>query len=194
MEFDDGDPEPEVEGIPLAEPEPDAAAKPAAKGDGNRKPVVEHGRPEGGSATGRQAQGRDDAVAQFLLDLKLGRGMSDRPAYARNSIRTYPEIHESSRPFRPIANSGTQGSYSPWWTRLSPRPDLAETRDRLLELFPAGHPDQADASTPGSLGLTASTRSCWHWCDQSLSLPGQLRPCRFTDSDVDLNRHSRRFS
>jgi hypothetical protein len=70
MEFDDGDPEPEVEGIPLVD---DEAAKPAKP-----KPVS---KTASAAATATPAQAdssstptgpkEDDAVAQFLLDLKL---------------------------------------------------------------------------------------------------------------------------
>ena len=72
MEFDDGDPEPEVEGIPLAD---DDAAKPR-QAQGQPQGRGSHGRlaPTGeqASASRRRSDGKeDDAIAQFLLDLKL---------------------------------------------------------------------------------------------------------------------------
>ncbi len=70
MEFDDGDPEPEVEGIPLADaestkptkpkPSPKVAAAAAA-------PTVD----QANTAPNPNEPKEDDAVAQFLLDLKL---------------------------------------------------------------------------------------------------------------------------
>ena len=70
MEFDDGDPEPEVEGIPLFDEEPAKPAKPnpAPKAAvAAAKPI-----PEPASSASNPGQPKDDdAVAQFLLDLKL---------------------------------------------------------------------------------------------------------------------------
>ena len=70
MEFDDGDPEPEVEGIPLADaestkptkpkPSPKVAAAAAA-------PTVD----QANTAPNPNEPKEDDAIAQFLLDLKL---------------------------------------------------------------------------------------------------------------------------
>jgi predicted component of type VI protein secretion system len=70
MEFDDGDPEPEVEGIPLAD---DDAAK-LAKPKPAPKPAAASASatPASGNAPSNQGDAKeDDAVAQFLLDLKL---------------------------------------------------------------------------------------------------------------------------
>ena len=68
MEFDDGDPEPEVEGIPLAD-EDDAKAGQVQAAPRSRRPT-----PAPAPANGRHGPGdakEDDAIAQFLLDLKL---------------------------------------------------------------------------------------------------------------------------
>jgi predicted component of type VI protein secretion system len=71
IEFDEGGPEPEVDSIPLAEPEPaPAPAKPAATGDGNRKPV-ETTAPKAAPQPAGKPKVEDEAVAQFLLDLNL---------------------------------------------------------------------------------------------------------------------------
>jgi pSer/pThr/pTyr-binding forkhead associated (FHA) protein len=73
MEFDDGDPEPEVEGIPLvddvvevkpAKPKPSAKAAATTASDA---PTTLHASV---SATPKEGK-EDDAIAQFLLDLKL---------------------------------------------------------------------------------------------------------------------------
>jgi predicted component of type VI protein secretion system len=70
MEFDDGDPEPEVEGIPLLD---DDAAKPAKpKPAATAATATASATPASGNASSSQAEPKeDDAVAQFLLDLKL---------------------------------------------------------------------------------------------------------------------------
>jgi len=70
MEFDDGDPEPVVEGIPLADEEsakpPKASPKVAAA---TRTPSATSDK---GSPSAKPTGGKeDDAIAQFLLDLKL---------------------------------------------------------------------------------------------------------------------------
>ena len=73
MEFDDGDPEPEVEGIPLADDDlakpakPKSAAKVAAAKASSSAPT------ETTAASPGDAK-EDDAIAQFLLDLKLDDG------------------------------------------------------------------------------------------------------------------------
>ncbi len=67
LEFDDEEPAPEVEGIPLADddstlttaPKPSAAPQPAAKAAAESKPL-----------SGSNVE-QDDAIADFLLDLKL---------------------------------------------------------------------------------------------------------------------------
>jgi len=69
MEFDDGDPEPEVEGIPLADDDSSKPSKP--KGSAKAKPAAAASA-EPAKATSTASGGNDDdAVAQFLLDLKL---------------------------------------------------------------------------------------------------------------------------
>jgi FHA domain len=70
MEFDDGDPEPEVEGIPLAD---DETAKPG-KPKSSAKAAAAAASPATAHATAASSPDEpkdDDAVAQFLLDLKL---------------------------------------------------------------------------------------------------------------------------
>jgi predicted component of type VI protein secretion system len=69
MEFDDGDPEPEVEGIPLV----DDDAKPAKPRPAPKvASATATATPAQASASSNQGQPKeDDAVAQFLLDLKL---------------------------------------------------------------------------------------------------------------------------
>jgi predicted component of type VI protein secretion system len=71
MEFDDGEPVPEVEGIPLADDvlaEPTRTKATAARNAGNNDPTVmlEESKP----AKSKAGQ-EDDAVADFLLDLDL---------------------------------------------------------------------------------------------------------------------------
>ncbi len=75
MEFDDGEPVPEIEGIPLADdmqPEParpKAAPKPAPKNAGASDPTVTL---EPAKKPAKAAKGvEDDAVADFLLELDL---------------------------------------------------------------------------------------------------------------------------
>jgi FHA domain len=70
MEFDDGDPEPVVEGIPLAD---DETAKPG-KPKSSAKAAAAAASPATAHATAASTPDEpkdDDAVAQFLLDLKL---------------------------------------------------------------------------------------------------------------------------
>ncbi len=71
MEFDDGDPEPEVEGIPLADEETvtkPAKAKPqSAAAQAANAPTAQHVAAAKPGEPGKE----DDAIAQFLLDLKL---------------------------------------------------------------------------------------------------------------------------
>jgi hypothetical protein len=74
IEFDEGGVEAEIDSIPLAEAESAPAptpAKPAAQGDGNRKPVVEAPAPKAAPQPAGKPKGEDEAVAQFLLDLNL---------------------------------------------------------------------------------------------------------------------------
>jgi pSer/pThr/pTyr-binding forkhead associated (FHA) protein len=72
MEFDDGDPVPEVEGIPLAD---DVPAKPA--GAKSSPKIAAAARAPSSTADTEHAAPKtkdgkeDDAIAQFLLDLKL---------------------------------------------------------------------------------------------------------------------------
>jgi predicted component of type VI protein secretion system len=72
MEFDDGDPEPEVEGIPLADeeaakpPKPKSSPKVAATARTNAPATA-----EADPAPKKSDAKEDDAIAQFLLDLKL---------------------------------------------------------------------------------------------------------------------------
>jgi predicted component of type VI protein secretion system len=65
MEFDDGDPEPEVEGIPLADDDSSKPGKP--KVSVKAAPAAESAKATATASAGHD----DDAVAQFLLDLKL---------------------------------------------------------------------------------------------------------------------------
>jgi FHA domain len=71
MEFDDGEPVPEVEGIPLAEdatpPQP-SRPKAAAKNTSANEPTVTL---EEVKKTAKPAKKEEDAVAEFLLDLDL---------------------------------------------------------------------------------------------------------------------------
>jgi pSer/pThr/pTyr-binding forkhead associated (FHA) protein len=77
MEFDDGDPEPVVEGIPLADDEEAKAAKskssPKVATSGRASTPAAEKSPEKPSAApaGTKGDKEDDAIAQFLLDLKL---------------------------------------------------------------------------------------------------------------------------
>jgi predicted component of type VI protein secretion system len=73
MEFDDGDPEPVVEGIPLADEDVTKAAKPKSSpkvATAGRTPAPAAEKPSAAKASGEGAK-EDDAIAQFLLDLKL---------------------------------------------------------------------------------------------------------------------------
>jgi predicted component of type VI protein secretion system len=70
MEFDDGDPEPEVEGIPLVDEETKKPAKPKS----SAKIAAAAAAPTVDQANTSPSPGEpkeDDAIAQFLLDLKL---------------------------------------------------------------------------------------------------------------------------
>ena len=68
MEFDDGDPEPEVEGIPLV----DDDATPAKPKPPATKAASTAAIPAKATAPSNPGDAKDDdAVAQFLLDLKL---------------------------------------------------------------------------------------------------------------------------
>jgi predicted component of type VI protein secretion system len=72
MEFDDGEPVPEVEGIPLADDLPAEPSRPkakAAKGASSSDPTVmlEEPKKPGKAKPGAE----DDAIADFLLDLDL---------------------------------------------------------------------------------------------------------------------------
>jgi hypothetical protein len=70
MEFDDGDPEPEVEGIPLADEETKKPAKPksgAKIAAAAAAPTVDLAKTSPSAGEPKE----DDAIAQFLLDLKL---------------------------------------------------------------------------------------------------------------------------
>jgi predicted component of type VI protein secretion system len=73
MEFDDGEPVPEVEGIPLADDVPAEPSRPkakaAAKGAASNDPTVmlEDPKKPGKGKAGSE----DDAIADFLLDLDL---------------------------------------------------------------------------------------------------------------------------
>jgi pSer/pThr/pTyr-binding forkhead associated (FHA) protein len=77
MEFDDGDPEPVVEGIPLADEDVAKAAKPKSSpkvATASRTPTPAAEKPaEKSTAAKASGEGakEDDAIAQFLLDLKL---------------------------------------------------------------------------------------------------------------------------
>jgi predicted component of type VI protein secretion system len=73
MEFDDGDPEPEVEGIPLAD---DDSAKPGKPKSSPKVAAAASDAPtteQAASPKPGEAK-EDDAIAQFLLDLKLDEG------------------------------------------------------------------------------------------------------------------------
>jgi predicted component of type VI protein secretion system len=70
MEFDDGDPEPEVEGIPLVDEDSLKAAKPKSSpkvAAVAATPTIDQANTSPTPAKGKE----DDAIAQFLLDLKL---------------------------------------------------------------------------------------------------------------------------
>ncbi len=71
MEFDDGEPIPEIEGIPLADDEISEPARPlaASKNTSSSDPTVTL---EGAKKTAKSGKGGDDdAVADFLLELDL---------------------------------------------------------------------------------------------------------------------------
>jgi pSer/pThr/pTyr-binding forkhead associated (FHA) protein len=70
MEFDDGDPEPEVEGIPLVDEETKKPVKPKSSpkiAAAAETPTVD----QANTSPKPSAPKEDDAIAQFLLDLKL---------------------------------------------------------------------------------------------------------------------------
>ena len=77
MEFDDGDPVPVVEGIPLADEEETKAAKSKSSpkvATASRTPVPAAEKPAEKPSTAKastEGAKEDDAIAQFLLDLKL---------------------------------------------------------------------------------------------------------------------------
>jgi predicted component of type VI protein secretion system len=72
IEFDEGEPEMQIETIPLAEAaSPPAAASPAVQGDGNRKPVAPPAAPATSPQPSAKPKDEDDAVAQFLMDLDI---------------------------------------------------------------------------------------------------------------------------
>jgi pSer/pThr/pTyr-binding forkhead associated (FHA) protein len=75
MEFDDGDAEPVVEGIPLADTDDTKPAKSSPKvATASRTPVPAAEKPaeKPSPSTGnKEGAKEDDAIAQFLLDLKL---------------------------------------------------------------------------------------------------------------------------
>jgi pSer/pThr/pTyr-binding forkhead associated (FHA) protein len=71
MEFDDGEPVPEIEGIPLADDVPAEPTRPlaASKNTSSSDPTVTF---EGAKKSAKSAKrGEDDAVADFLLELDL---------------------------------------------------------------------------------------------------------------------------
>ena len=72
MEFDDGEPVPEVEGIPLSDDLPMESGKPKA-GAASNEAATEHILAVEGSKKPAKpkAGGEDDAVAEFLLELDL---------------------------------------------------------------------------------------------------------------------------
>ena len=75
MEFDDGDPVPEVEGIPLADETESKTAKASPKVAATSRapasaPEKAADKPSAPSASAEGVK-EDDAIAQFLLDLKL---------------------------------------------------------------------------------------------------------------------------
>ena len=84
MEFDDGDPEPEVEGIPLADEE----AKKPAKPKSSPKVAAAAATPRRvGSAPKRRR------VAQFLIDASSEGRRRDRPvSFARPASSTDEEV------------------------------------------------------------------------------------------------------
>lgn len=74
MEFDDGDPVPEVEGIPLADETESKTAKASPKvAATSRAPASapEKAADKPSARHGAEGVKEDDAIAQFLLDLKL---------------------------------------------------------------------------------------------------------------------------
>ena len=73
MEFDDGEPVPEIEGIPLAD---DVPAEPSSTSRPRRRRTRPSSDPtvtlEGAKKTAKSGKGGDDdAVAEFLLELDL---------------------------------------------------------------------------------------------------------------------------
>jgi len=72
MEFDDGEPVPEIEGIPLADEEPAQAVKPKAPPSGaSSAPTAALPTAEKASTPKPKAGKEDDAIAEFLLDLNI---------------------------------------------------------------------------------------------------------------------------
>jgi len=72
MEFDDGEPVPEVEGIPLAEELPIETGKPKAPAASNTAVTESTLAVEGSKKSAKPKAGsEDDAVADFLLELDL---------------------------------------------------------------------------------------------------------------------------
>jgi predicted component of type VI protein secretion system len=77
MEFDDGDPEPVVEGIPLADDAETKPTKPKSSpkmATASRTPAPAAEKPAENPSTAKastEGAKEDDAIAQFLLDLKL---------------------------------------------------------------------------------------------------------------------------
>jgi predicted component of type VI protein secretion system len=77
MEFDDGDPEPVVEGIPLADDAETKPTKPKSSpkmATASRTPAPAAEKPAEKPSTAKastEGAKEDDAIAQFLLDLKL---------------------------------------------------------------------------------------------------------------------------
>jgi pSer/pThr/pTyr-binding forkhead associated (FHA) protein len=72
MEFDDGEPVPEVEGIPLADDLPIETGKPKASATSNSAATESTLAVEGSKKSVKpKAGGEDDAVADFLLELDL---------------------------------------------------------------------------------------------------------------------------
>jgi hypothetical protein len=73
MEFDDGEAEPEIEGIPLADEEPAKPAGPkVAPTAASNAPTAALPTSEKASAPTKSKAGKeDDAIAEFLLDLDI---------------------------------------------------------------------------------------------------------------------------
>ncbi len=72
MEFDDGDPVPEIEGIPLADDEPtQLGASKAPASAATNAPTAALPTAEKASTPKPKAGKEDDAIAEFLLDLDI---------------------------------------------------------------------------------------------------------------------------